>query len=555
MTLYRSSYTFYMMMIMISIYIWYMIILPFELQTLHTIATFSWQWWGRPSEPPPRRFGYFLHITDMHIDESYLPGATVDSDCHRLPSPSQRSSSSSITLSGKLGTPGEHCDSPIELAQQTLNWLKKEWKHKLDFVVWTGDNARHDWDKKHKRKRKHIYKLNEKIQDMMVETFWPTPDDPRHIPLVPSIGNNDVHPHNYIGGDDDHGILSFYSQLWHNWIPQDQQATFQAGGYFAVDVGRHLRIISLNTMYFYSKNDAVRGCHKPGLAHKHMEWFEQQLVKARSESVKVYVMGHVPPSPRDYRRSCFEDYTRISAAFPDVLKGHFYGHLNMDHFLLFDGRETQMMSSSTNISSSFLDRLTEYESDDDDDLPVVDNGDDQDICINRNINAYVDWLRDMYSSIDPPEQGEQAPVFTPLVAIQVSPSVLPVYLPSFRIYRYEINDNDNDHVIHSGQMMNNNEEENGSAQPHGTLLGYQQYYANITKWEEDNHNNRMPLEYQLEYDTYEAYGLTDLTVESYYQLAKDMVDDDDEPESKHLWSKYIQNMFVQTLNEDLEPSI
>jgi hypothetical protein len=313
---------------------------------------------------------------------------------------------------------------------------------------------------------------------MMVETFWPTAQDPRHIPLIPSIGNNDVHPHNTLG--DDHGLLSFYSQLWHPWIPSDQQSTFQAGGYFAVDLGRRLRALSLNTMYFYIKNDAVRGCHKPGIAQTQMLWLEQQLTKARNENVKVYVMGHVPPSPRDFRSSCFHDYTRLSAAFADVIHGHFYGHLNMDHFLMYDGG---------------------------------------DMGITRNIDKYVDWLRDMYSSLDPPSVKAELP----LVVIQVAPSVLPVYLPAIRIYQYEINDNDD-----RGKL------------PHGTLLGYKQYFANISQYQD------APLAYELEYDTKEAYGLHDLTVESYYQLAKDMM----EESGKKLWDTFVENMFVQTMDSD-----
>ncbi|CAO3586792.1 unnamed protein product [Absidia cylindrospora] len=411
---------------------------------------------------------------------------------------------------------------------------------------------RHDWDDQRRRKRKHIYKLNEKIQEMMVETFQPTADDPRYIPLVPSLGNNDIHPHNYIGGvGDDHGILSFYSQLWHNWIPQEHQATFQAGGYFSVDVDYNLRVISLNTLYFYSKNDAVRGCHKPGLAQRHMQWFEQELIKARKDAVKVYVMGHVPPSPRDYRSTCFQEYTRISTAYTDVLRGHFYGHLNMDHFLMFDGRETQLMSNTTENTSPSSSALQEYYDDDNDDQAFHDDLDDEDMCINKNIGKYVDWLRNMYSSIDPLPQGEQMPPQTPLVVIQVSPSVLPVYLPSIRIYRYEINDDDDkSQAVFPDHRYYADEDQQGAPQSHGTLINYKQYFANITAWEEKH--DPPPLEYELEYDTHDAYGMKDLTVESYYQLAKDMVEegDDDDDDRNALWSRFISNMFVQTLNSD-----
>jgi hypothetical protein len=45
-------------------------------------------------------------------------------------------------VGGKYGAPGEQCDAPIILAKETLDWIAKEWKDKLDFVVWTGDNAK-----------------------------------------------------------------------------------------------------------------------------------------------------------------------------------------------------------------------------------------------------------------------------------------------------------------------------------------------------------------------------------------------------------------------------
>jgi len=34
------------------------------------------------------------------------------------------------------------CDSPMSLVNATFDWLKKEWADEVDFVVWTGDNAR-----------------------------------------------------------------------------------------------------------------------------------------------------------------------------------------------------------------------------------------------------------------------------------------------------------------------------------------------------------------------------------------------------------------------------
>ena len=39
-------------------------------------------------------------------------------------------------------TPCSDCDSPMALVNYTFDWLKKEWADEVDFVIWTGDNAR-----------------------------------------------------------------------------------------------------------------------------------------------------------------------------------------------------------------------------------------------------------------------------------------------------------------------------------------------------------------------------------------------------------------------------
>ena len=47
-------------------------------------------------------------------------------------------------ISGPWGAPATVCDSPLGLIDATFDWLEKNWKNKIDFVIWTGDNARYD---------------------------------------------------------------------------------------------------------------------------------------------------------------------------------------------------------------------------------------------------------------------------------------------------------------------------------------------------------------------------------------------------------------------------
>lgn len=401
--------------------------------------------------------------------------------------------------------------------------------------------TRHDWDKKNnKRKRRHVYELNQRVTEMVMETFW----NHDKIPVIPSFGNNDVYPHNQIGGPDtDSDLLYFYEQLWRAWLPLSQRPTFREGGYFIRPVAPRLNVLTLNTMYFYTKNHAVHNClHPTSPAAIQMQWFERQLEKARIAQERIYVIGHVPPSPRDYKGTCFTEFMRIATNYTDVVMGNFFAHLNMDHFLMFDGHiEKQDLPSMDN----------------DGDLSQViikqEEEDHLEFHTERNVKSYTRWLRNMYLEIDPLDGEKWVPVNgqPPIVVIQVAPSVLPVYHPAIRIYQYEITPNDDTDDTDGTDDTDNDDDhddnEDDDIRPYGTLLGYQQYFANLTKWNDPlNDNNQSPIEYELEYSTREAYGLEDLSVESYFELAKLMVEDSEE--GNKLWSTYLNHIVVNTKN-------
>lgn len=103
-------------------------------------------------------------------------------------------------------------------------------------------------------------------------------------------------------------------------------------------------------------------------------------------------------------------------------------------------------------------------------------------------------------------------------------------MPSVRIYRYEYREN----------------EKERQAGQYGTLLGYSQYVANITSYNEyhSQKNPRPPLNYNLEYDTHELYGLQNLSVDSYIDFADRLTQKDDK--SIKLWNVYCHNILLFT---------
>ncbi|KAI0045296.1 hypothetical protein FA95DRAFT_1607798 [Auriscalpium vulgare] len=218
--------------------------------------------------------GRFLHITDIHPDPYYIADASQSSACHRKKPRKEEE------RSGYYGTPYSDCDSPFRLTNLTLDFLDKNWASEIDFVIWTGDNARHDNDRKLPRTLKEIYELNNVVATRMNDVFLS-----RGIPVVPSLGNNDVWP---VGGceyndRDDPGNLQF-------------------------------------------------------------DWLEVQLELFRGRGMQVWLSGHVPPSPGNYFDECYVRYVELSLRFQDTILGHLYGHMNNDHFFFVEAKDLDFSS-------------------------------------------------------------------------------------------------------------------------------------------------------------------------------------------------------------------
>lgn len=60
----------------------------------------------------------------------------------------------------------------------------------IDFIVWSGDNSRHDLDPELPRKLDEIYDLNRYVAGRMKEYV------DNGVTVVTCFGNNDVFPHN-----------------------------------------------------------------------------------------------------------------------------------------------------------------------------------------------------------------------------------------------------------------------------------------------------------------------------------------------------------------------
>jgi endopolyphosphatase len=368
--------------------------------------------------------------TDFHPDEYYKVHSSTDEDgaCHRGKGPA-----------GPYGAETSDCDSPFSLVNATFDWIAANLKDSIDFVVWTGDSARHDRDEDLPRNADQVLGTNTWISDKFADLFADGAKG-MTVPVVPTFGNNDILPHNILLPGPNKWF-QHYAHIWRRFIPEEQRHSFEFGGWFYVEViPNKLAVFSLNTLYFFDRNAGVDGCAKPSEpGYKQLEWLSVQLQFLRDRGMKAILMGHVPPARTESKmlwdETCWQKYSLWMHQFRDVVVVGLYGHMNIDHFLIHDNNEVNIAALTA--ASEFGTRQAM-----EDELSV------------QSASDYLMELRHDWAKLTPPpgedkdasKQGKRKnrgkkrkdPWGERYHLSLVSPSIVPNYFPTLRVIEYNI---------------------------------------------------------------------------------------------------------------------
>ncbi|PWZ00914.1 hypothetical protein BCV70DRAFT_199282 [Testicularia cyperi] len=380
-------------------------------------------------------FGRFLHITDLHPDHHYKVGSAVRGGCHHKKPKKKKPEGKE--RAGWWGTGVSDCDSPPRLIESSLRWVANNWlpqpskergdsdvesqQHSLssadglgiDFIIWTGDSARHDNDNKLPRTNSEIFELN-RWTLQQIESAFPG------VPLVPSIGNNDIFPHNILFPGPN-SVTKEYVQIWQDHIPEYEFHTFEQGGYYVKELlPNRLAAMSLNTLYFYDNNKAVDGCTRTKKGHSsnadpgtaQLDWLEVQLDLIRKRGMQVHLLGHVPPTAGNYFERCYRRYTDIVLRYQDTIVGQHFGHMNTDAFFIQEDDEAVYGDLAGNATESEIQ-----------DPPPV--------SIEQEEGLPADLKQD-FSTL--PGKGRTNEDFYSV--FYIAPSIIPTYYPSVRVWTY-----------------------------------------------------------------------------------------------------------------------
>lgn len=444
--------------------------------------------------------------------------------------------------------PNTACDSSIHLVNATFDYIQREIVERqggVDFVVWTGDNVRHDNDNRYPRTLKQIYASNEFMGIKMQEIFGSDKYSPEFIPVIPTVGNNDVYPHNIMFAGPNSKTISTYKSMWKTWIPPEQSHTFDRGAYFHIPVAPKLVVVSLNSLYFYENNKAVDGCSsrdEPGTLQ--LDWLAIQLRLFRLQGIKVWIIGHVPPTDRQWYTACYDRYANLMVQYRDLVIGQLFGHVNIDHFYFMKYKEQTSLSIDAHHASA--PKLG----------PMLGREESQisknpHFHISKNPLDVLAEARETFDALPRSPRKSKGTIraafdidsaFGNLAVVNVAPSIVPNYFPTLRIYHYltsasEILPTYLESGIEGESIAKKKKKKKKKKPKHQippvellgpgyirqqyTPLKYIQYYLNTTT-ANANHSSHQ-VEYQIEYDTSEwPYFMSDLTIGNWVSLGKEI---------------------------------
>ncbi|KAF7318988.1 Sphingomyelin phosphodiesterase [Mycena chlorophos] len=266
-----------------------------------------------------------VHFSDVHIDRQYTPGA--DANCNKPICCRDFSDSKHPPKqpAGPFGNPD--CDSPISLAASFLEQIStfNTWS------IFTGDVV-----------EAAVWLVNQSEVTTDLELFNKALGLALNAPVFPAIGNHDAAPvNNFPLGSDSafqssaQWVFDLEGKEWAHWTNTTaaNEVTHFSGSYSTTVPGTNLRIISINTVYWYKQNFWLYDSDTP-LADPRdiLAFLAKELQSAEVAGNRVWIIGHMPPGCEDALSDQSNYYDQIIQRYHGIIAGQFFGHTHYDQF-------------------------------------------------------------------------------------------------------------------------------------------------------------------------------------------------------------------------------
>ncbi|KAE9407958.1 sphingomyelin phosphodiesterase [Gymnopus androsaceus JB14] len=268
------------------------------------------------------------HFSDVHIDHDYSVGS--EANCSK-PLCCRVFADQSNTTKLPAGPLGNHlCDTPNTLADSIVKAIDDM---NSSFSLFTGDIV-----------DGAVWLVNQEDVTADINLFSEEFRMGLSAPVFPALGNHESAPVNSFPRNttEDHAndaswVFETSSAQWSPWIGQSaaDQAIHHSGSYSVVVANTNLRIISLNSGFWYKMNlwlyDSNNQQPDPNSI---LSFLVSELQIAEDLGQRVWIMAHMASGGGDAFHESSNYYDQIIQRYKHVIAASFYGHTHSDEFQL-----------------------------------------------------------------------------------------------------------------------------------------------------------------------------------------------------------------------------
>jgi sphingomyelin phosphodiesterase acid-like 3 len=176
------------------------------------------------------------------------------------------------------------------------------------------------------------------------------------VPVYVALGNNDSDCGDYRLDAHSEFLTASGKEITQYFPASERRAaedSFANGGYYSISLPapiENARLLVLNDIFMSSNYATCAGKADPAAADAQLAWLREQLVEARANKQKIWLMGHIPPGVDLYATArrmidvCHgqeptmflssEKLADLIAEFGDVVKLAVFAHTHMDEMRL-----------------------------------------------------------------------------------------------------------------------------------------------------------------------------------------------------------------------------
>ncbi|KAL7267736.1 hypothetical protein RUND412_009662 [Rhizina undulata] len=267
-----------------------------------------------------------VHISDIHVDLSYTAGASWNCTKNICCRPYTADDEPGITDTPAGAYGNVHCDTPLSL-EESMYAAIESLVPDAAFTLFTGDAV-----------EGFVWGVTEAEVENDLDSAY------THMSKLSTVygvvGNHDVAPVNsFPPAAVDTTITSQWaydtlSGLWKTWIGSTASSAADSnyGSYSVLHANSNLRIISVNSNFWYKQNFWLYEETMERDPSSQLAWLVTELQAAETAGERVYLLMHMPMGRPDAFHDASNYYDQIIQRYEATIAAIFTGHTHKDEF-------------------------------------------------------------------------------------------------------------------------------------------------------------------------------------------------------------------------------